>query len=339
MGGAGMTEPFLKWVGAKRRLIDQLRQLLPSPARTHGYRQPFLGGGSPFWQVYSEVRPAVLSDTNERLVETYLAVRDHVEELIAELRRHELFYSADHYYKVRESVNARREPLVQRAAYFIIINRWGFNGLWRVNPKGQCNVAFGKTASGAPPVLCDEAVLRGCSRALRGADIRHDGFEATLAGAREGEVVYLDPPYHPTSETADFTAYTPDGFSYATEAEWLFGRTRSAHERLVWWLAELDRRGVAWTLSNSDCAATRAAYAGWEIATVQRSGGINCDPTKRGKVSEIVVRGKVRLDGPRFNACQTAPRTARDVEAISAVIGVVEKLMANGDAGRGEVGA
>ncbi|HSA66356.1 MAG TPA: Dam family site-specific DNA-(adenine-N6)-methyltransferase [Methyloceanibacter sp.] len=253
-----MIEPFLKWVGSKRGQIDQLRPLLPPPEHACGYRQPFLGGGSPFWQ-------------------------------------HEPGYSADHYHQVRQTVNARRGSLVERAAGFIVINRWGFNGLWRVNQHGLCNVAFGKTSSGNRPLLCDVTTLRACSRALRGVDIRHEGFEATLAGACAGEVVYLDPPYHPTSETADFTAYTPEGFRYRHDPNAsLFGEVVSDHERLLGELRRLDARGVAWVLSNADCKATRAAYAAWEIATVTRSGGINCDPTKRGKVGEIVVRGRAR---------------------------------------------
>lgn len=287
--------PFLRYVGSKAGLIDQLRPLLPPPERARGYRQPFMGGGSPFWQVYADVRPAVLSDTNERLVDTYLAVRDHVDELIAELREHEPAYGEAYYYDIRAAVNARKGSLVQRAAYFMVIIKWGINGLWRVNRSGECNVAMGKTASGKPPVLCDETVLRACSRALRGVELRREGFEATLAGAREGEIVYLDPPYHPVSETADFTSYTPDGFSYEVSTEGLFGRWPSDHDRLLLALHELDRRGVAWVLSNADCKATRAAYAAWEIATVQRSGSMNTDTRKRGKVSEIVVCGKLRL--------------------------------------------
>lgn len=290
-----MTDPFLKWVGSKRGVLEQLRPHLSDAKLAGGYRQPFKGGATPFWQVYADVRPAVLSDTNERLVDTYRAVRDHVDDLIGMLREHERAYGEAYYYDVRAAVNARKGSLVQRAAWFMVINRWGMNGLWRVNRSAECNVSFGKTATGDPPTLCNEATLRACSRALQGVDLRCEGFEATLAGAREGEVVYLDPPYAPTSETADFTGYTPDGFSYAVSTDGLFGRWPSDHERLVVALHELDARGVAWTLSNADTPATRQLYAGWEVASVQRSGTMNSDASKRGKVSEIVVRGKVKL--------------------------------------------
>lgn len=289
-----MTEPFLKWVGGKRGVLEQLRPLLPPSAGARGYRQPFMGGGSPFWQIYAAVRPAVLSDTNERLVDCYLAVRDHVEDLIAELRIHESAYDGAYYYDIREALNARTGTIVQRAGYFFVINKWGFNGLCRVNTNGQCNVAFGRTASGKPPVLCDESALRACSRALQSVDIRHEDFAATLTDARDGEVVYIDPPYHPVSETADFTSYTSDGFSYRTTPQaGLFAEQPTDHERLLAVLRDMDRRGVAWALSNADTPATRSLYAAWEIATVRRSGGINSDPTKRGKVGEIVVRGRV----------------------------------------------
>ena len=295
-----MTDSFLKFAGSKRGVLSQLAPLLPPASSLRGYRQPFLGGGTPFWQLYADVRPAVLSDTNERLTDCYLAVRDHVDALIAELREHEPAYERAYYDDIRAALNARTGSLAQRAGYFMVINRWGFNGLWRVNRAGECNVTFGKTASGQPPVLCDEATLRACSTALRGVDIRHEGFEHTVGEARMGEFVYLDPPYHPVSETADFVSYTPDGFSYMVQLQGsIFDTPASDHERLLAGLRLMDDRGVAWALSNSDCAATRTAYAPWEINTVQRSGGINCDTAKRGKVSEIVVRGRVRLDAVR----------------------------------------
>jgi len=211
--------PFLKFVGGKAGLLPQLTPLMPDTSSARGYRQPFLGGGTPFWQLYSKVRPAVLSDKNYRLIDAYLAVQGYVEPLIAELQRLDGQYSEARYYEIREALNRREGNMVERAAQFFVINKWGFNGLWRVNPHGECNVSFGRTSSGKPPVLCDPEALRTCSAVLQGVRLRCEGFRETLADAREGELVYIDPPYHPVSKTADFTGYTPDGFSYASPAQ------------------------------------------------------------------------------------------------------------------------
>lgn len=285
--------PFLRWVGGKAGLLAKLAPLLPPADRARGYRQPFLGGGTPFWQVYSAVRPAILSDANPRLIDAYLAVRDHVEPLIAELQRLDPEYGEARYYEIRKAINTGAGSLVERAAMFFVINKWGFNGLWRVNPCGECNVSFGRTSSGKPPMLCDPNNLRACSRALQGVDIWCEDFAVTLMGARAGEAVYIDSPYHPVSKTADFTAYTLDGFSYRAPAQaGLFGGARTDHDRLVDALHELDRRGIVWTLSNADVPEMRAAYARWQISEAKARRSVNTDATKRGPVGEIVVRGR-----------------------------------------------
>lgn len=277
--------PCLKWVGGKGGALERLRPLLPKATR--GYRQPFFGGGTPFWQVYAGVRPAILTDTNERLIDFYVAVRDHLFDLTVELHRHEPSYGRDHYYATRDKLNQGLGSLVERAGYFAVVNKWGFNGLWRVNSQGHCNVAFGRTSTGAPPKLCDPQALLACSRALQGVTLRTEDFAATLGAAGVGDAVYLDPPFHPVSETADFTSYTSNGFSYADNSF-------SDHSRLLAALRKMDSRGVRWVLSNADVPATREAYEGWTIVDAKRSGGINSDTSKRGSVGEIVVIGKAK---------------------------------------------
>lgn len=284
--------PFLKWIGGKAGLLDQIGHHLPRPHGGRGYRQPFLGGGTPFWQIYSAVRPVVLSDTNQRLVDTYIAVRDHANDVIRLLAEHQPKYNVQSYQEAREAVNTGRGSLVERAAWFFVINRWGFNGLWRENQRGECNVPFGKTESGRAPVLCDPTTLRECSRALAGVEIRHEPFEATLADATDGEAVYFDPPYAPVSKTADFTAYTAGGFSYGRGRASREADARTDHNRLLDALAELDRRGVAWALSNADTDVTRAAYKRWHIVEVRARRSVNSDATKRGSVGELLVLGR-----------------------------------------------
>lgn len=264
--------PFLRWVGGKPWFAEEHAHYLPVVAAGCTYHQPFMGGGSPFFQCYAGHRPAVLSDVNERLVATYTAVRDHVEDLIAELAGHP--YEREHYYEVRRRLNTEPDaPLVQRAAWFLAINRHGFNGLWRVNRRGECNVPFGDGGTG----FFDVAALRRASAALRGVEIRKATFIDALRTASSGDAVFLDPPYVPVGKTANFVGYSIDGFGPADHA--------ALGEALVW----LDARGVRFCLTNADTPETRELYARWHCARVLATRSINSDGRGRGAVPEIVV--------------------------------------------------
>jgi DNA adenine methylase len=266
--------PFVKWAGGKGRLLSQLRPLLPSGVEHMRHVEPFVGGGALFFA--RRPKRALLTDINPELVASYDAIRDEVEGVIQALRALAGRHSKERYYRVREQYNrGQRAPSSTRAAMFIYLNKTCFNGLHRVNRKGQFNVPLGSYKN---PRILNEDALRAASQALQGAQLRCAPFEALLESAKPGDFIYFDPPYEPVSPTASFTAYARDGFSTGDQS-----RLRNVY-------GELDRRGCKLMLSNSDSPIIRNLYAGFHISTVAAPRAINCDATKRGKVAEIVVR-------------------------------------------------
>lgn len=270
--------PFIKWVGGKGKLLAQLLPLLPAGAELMRHVEPFTGGGAMFFARRPE--RALLCDVNPALVDTYLAVRDEVDEVIAALAPLASAHAAASgaYYAVRERYNARRQhgaSRAERAAMFVYLNKTCFNGLHRVNRKGEFNVPEGRYKS---PRILDEGGLRAASAALAGAEIVKAGFESLLASAKPGDFVYLDPPYEPVSRTSNFTSYAEDGFSQDDQR-----RLRDVY-------AELDRRGCKLMLSNSDVPFVRELYARWRIDLVAAPRAVSCDARGRGLVSEVVVR-------------------------------------------------
>lgn len=270
--------PFLKWVGGKGKLLTQLLPLLPSGVEKMRHVEPFSGGAAMFFA--RRPQRAVLRDFNRSLVDTYLSVRDDVNGVIAELELLSMSHAAGSYYGVRERYNlaaaGKSQPRNERAAMFIYLNKTCFNGLHRVNRRGEFNVPEGRYKN---PRILDEAGLRAASKALQGADIAQAGFEEMLDYVRPGDFVYLDPPYEPVSQTASFTAYAAgDGFSRADQT-----RLRDV-------VSELDRRGAKIMLSNSDVPFIRELYTKFRIDRVAAPRAINCDARGRGLVSEVLVR-------------------------------------------------
>jgi DNA adenine methylase len=266
--------PFVKWVGGKGRLLTQLEPLLPKGVEKRRHVEPFVGGGALFFA--RQPRRALLSDVNERLVTTYLAIRDELPSVIRNLEALRRAHSDASYYLVRERYNtASRISAAERAAMFIYLNKTCFNGLHRVNRRGHFNVPVGRYEN---PRIVDPEGLAAASRALRHADIRHAGFEELLLAAKPGDFVYFDPPYAPVSATASFTSY----------AEGAFGDAEQVRLRDVF--RELDRRGCKLMLSNSDVPRIRELYRDFQVDVVAAPRAINCDAKKRGPVTEVVVR-------------------------------------------------
>lgn len=264
--------PFLKWVGGKSQLLEQMAPLLPP--RFGRYFEPFVGGAALFFDLRARRprMPSFLSDVNAELVDCYRAVRDHVEDVIRALGAHT--YDSDHYYAVR-AWDPAELALPERAARTIFLNKTGYNGLYRVNRSGQFNVPFGRYTN---PLFCDPGTLRACSRALRGASIETGDFSRVLERAKKGDFVYFDPPYVPLSATSDFTAYVPGGF-------------REREQRaLAAVFAALAARGVHVMLSNSDAPLVHELYAGFRIDRVLASRHVNSNGARRGKLAEVVVR-------------------------------------------------
>ncbi len=266
---AAPCRPFLKWVGGKRQLVPELVARAP---RSFGrYFEPFVGGGALFFHLLP--REALLADANERLIRTYRAVRDDVEAVIDLLRGYP--YDSEFYYRLRETaVDARSDTEV--AAWFIYLNRAGFNGLYRVNRGNRFNVSFGRYVN---PTICDAENLRACSEALRGAELVVGDFASAVGDARRGDFAYFDPPYVPLSATSSFTSYASDGFGPDDQR-----RVRSTAE-------DLKKRGVRVLLSNSSAPFVRALYAdGFILSEVSATRAVNCRADRRGSVKELLIR-------------------------------------------------
>lgn len=266
--------PFVKWVGGKGRLLSQLRPLLPQGIEFMRHVEPFLGGGALFFA--RQPARALLSDVNLALVRTYKAITENVDRVIAELEILAASHNETFYYKVRDRYNQqRRTSPSSQAAMFIYLNKTCFNGLHRVNRKGEFNVPVGRYKN---PRICDPTGLRAASQALRGADLQCAGFEELLHTCKAGDFVYFDPPYEPLSQTSNFTGYATNGF------------TQDDQTLLRDVFAALDQRGCKLMLSNSDVPFIRKLYKSFNVTTVAAPRAINCDATKRGRVSEVVVR-------------------------------------------------
>ena len=265
---ARKPRPFIKWAGGKARLLPQLYPFVPATWGT--YHEPFVGGGAMFFGL--RPRRAVLSDTNPELIHCYEIVRDNVDGVIDELKKHR--YDKGLFYAVRAQEPSTLTPPA-RAARFIYLNKTCFNGLHRVNRKGEFNVPFGAYKN---PQICDEPNLRACSAALQGVTILLSPFETVVTRAVAGDFVYFDPPYLPISATSSFTAYTADGFSLPD------------HVLLRDVALELKARGVGVLISNSASPAVIQLYSdGFEIERVGVNRAINSKGHQRGKIEEVII--------------------------------------------------
>ena len=277
------VRPFVKWAGGKGQLLPELSRRLPISFRR--YHEPFLGGAALFFNLYNTDRlhhGAVLSDYNSELVLCYQIVRDDVEALIGALKQHER-YRLDRAYFMevrgwdRQPDFAQRSP-VQRVARTIFLNRTCYNGLYRLNNKGQFNAPFGYYKN---PLICDPENMRAASAALQSVDLCVGDFGDLVERVEPGDLVYFDPPYVPVSATASFTHYTGQAFGPADQ------------RRLAQLFDMLMERGVYVMLSNSYTPLSRELYAAHAVSTsiVYASRKINCDGRKRGQVEELIVCG------------------------------------------------
>ncbi len=262
-------KPFLKWAGGKRQLLPELLARVP---REYGvFHEPFVGGGALFFAL--RPRRAVLSDSNARLVRTYRAIRDRVDQVIGHLRKYP--YDADFYYDLRRLRPDDEQDHVL-AAWMIYLNRAGYNGLYRVNARDEFNVPFGRYTN---PTLCDAANLRACSRALQNVELRIEDFRGVSERAEPGDFVYFDPPYAPLNPTSSFTSYTRDGFGLAEQA---------SLRDLAW---RLKQRGVHVLLSNSSASPIRELYGDrFVVEEVLARRNVNSKASRRGKLVELVIR-------------------------------------------------
>jgi DNA adenine methylase len=218
----------------------------------------------------------VLTDRNADLVEVYRALKRDADSVIRVLRKFR--YDSDEYYRVRSLDPESLEP-AERAARTIFLNKTGYNGLYRVNSKGLFNVPFGRYKN---PRFCDPENLRAAGAALQSVRLEVADFEKTCHEAERGDAVYFDPPYHPVSQTANFTAYNEHDFG------------RAEHRRLAAAFKKLASRGVAAVLSNSDTTFTSGLYTGFVVHKIAVSRPINSKASGRGAVYELLVTNRQR---------------------------------------------
>jgi len=271
--------PFVKWAGGKNQLIPQIIRLMPS--RFARYFEPFLGGGAVFFHTASYNRNAFLSDINVDLINAYKIIRNNVEELITALKYHQDEYTKSpksYYYRLRDKTKGLNK--IENAARFITLNKTCYNGLYRVNKKGLFNVPIGRYKN---PLICDPVNLRKMSIVLsQSASYLGviDYKKILVEKADKDDFVYLDPPFHPISNTANFTSYTNNGFTLEDQKE------------LATIFKELTRRGCKLLLSNSNTEEIRRLYSDFshltELALVNRS--INAVGSKRVGHVELLIR-------------------------------------------------
>lgn len=281
--------PVVKWAGGKTRLVPEILRRFP-PAlladlrRGVGrYVEPFFGGGALFFSVLPA--QAYLADANPDLAGMYTVLKRDTERLIAALEEHRKKHSERYFYRMRDRWNdwplrkgaageGARTASVEGAALFLYLNRTCFNGLWRVNALGQFNVPMGRYKS---PPICRPEHLRAAAASLSVVEgVWCEDIMTSAIMAREGDVVYLDPPYDPVKPES-FTGYTAGGFGVAEQA------------KLAQMVRTLADRGVNVMASNSDTRVVRDLYKGLRIDRVRAPRAINSRGGDRGDVAEVLV--------------------------------------------------
>lgn len=268
-----LAQPFLKWAGGKRQLLPEIRKYIPKKINT--YYEPFLGAGAVLFDI--QPKKAVINDINTELINTYIAIRDHVDELINDLKKHK--NEKEYFYAIRD-LDRKEEfkelSLVERASRIIYLNKTCFNGLFRVNSQGHFNVPFGKYKN---PQIVNEIVLRAVHNYLNSNDITilNVDFEKAVENAKKGDFIYFDPPYDPVSDTSSFTGYS------------LYGFDKDDQIRLRDLFVELDKRGCKVLLSNSATDFIKNLYKDFHIEVVSANRNINANASRRGKIDEVLV--------------------------------------------------
>ena len=287
-----ILKPFVKWVGGKSQLIEQIEKMLPTDSEKvlTKYAEPMVGGGALFFSLLSkyDFEELYISDINAELIK---AVKNDVDNLIAKLSEMQmLFLPMDEngrkyfYYNIREKFNSTiltAETATEKAAQFIFLNKTCFNGLYRVNRKGQFNVPMGAYKN---PTICDDENLRNIHEALQNVTIVCGDYSLSKSFIDQNTFVYLDPPYRPISETSAFTSYNSDVFDDDDQI------------RLARFIDEINSSGAKIVLSNSDPKNVNEEdnffddlYKNYKINRVEASRAINSKGDKRGKINELLI--------------------------------------------------
>ena len=270
-----LVAPVVKWVGGKRQLLDQIVPLLPK--KITSYCEPFFGGGAVLFAI--QPHKAIINDLNIDLITVYEVIKNHVDDLIISLQKHE--NSQYYFYKIRD-IDRDKEVYqnmsdIEKASRLIYLNKTCYNGLFRVNQAGEFNSPFGHYKN---PNIVNEPVLRAVSKYFNHNEITFlsEDFSTTLDRLKKGTFVYLDPPYDPVSDTASFTGYNKGGFD------------KNEQIRLKNCCDHLTNKGIKFMLSNSATDFIKELYKDYEISIVKAKRAINVDANKRGEIDEVIIR-------------------------------------------------
>lgn len=267
-------KPILKWVGGKGALIKQLKPLMP--VSYNNYIEPFIGGGA----VLLNLKPkkAYVNDYNDELINLYEMIKRKPDELIIDLKKH--INEENYFYQIR---SLDRDPKVynqltnvEKASRIVYLNKTSYNGLYRVNSRGELNVPFGRYKN---PNFCDEKNIHELSEYFNKNDIKFStgDFEKVLINIKEGDFVYIDSPYYPISETSSFTGYQANGFSTQDQ------------KRLKKFCDKIDKKGAFFMASNSSCEFIKELYSDYCIDTIYARRSINSKASGRGAIEEVVI--------------------------------------------------
>lgn len=271
-----LVTPFLKWVGGKRQIMPSIMEYIPQDIKKSIYIEPFVGGGAVLFHL--QPLKAVINDYNEELINVYNIIKTNPDELIKDLKKHK--NDSDYFYEIRgidRTEKFKKLSDVQRASRIIYLNKTCFNGLYRVNSAGEFNAPFGRYKN---PNIVNEPTLRAVSRYLNENEIEINcgDYEKVLKKVTKKSFVYLDPPYHPISESSNFTGYVEGGWDENDQI------------RLREWCDYLDKRGIKFLLSNSSAQLILDQYKNYKITFVKANRAINSDGSSRGEIDELLIR-------------------------------------------------
>ena len=284
------AKPFVKWVGGKTQLIDQLEALLPADFdrwENVTYIEPVVGGGAMLFymlQTHYNIKSAIINDINPDLTTCYKVVRDFPNELVESLKEiQKEYYSLqseesrkNYYLMMRDEFNTKQLNPIRNTTLFFFLNRTCFNGLYRVNKSGLFNVPFGRYET---PTICDANTIFADSELLKKVKNLTGDYQKTLSYAEGKTLFYFDPPYRPLNNTSSFNDYTKEAFNDL------------AQRRLKEFCDQVEAAGYKFMLSNSDCADMffDDLYLQYVIDRVWASRSVNANASKRGKLMEILV--------------------------------------------------
>ena len=284
------AKPFIKWVGGKSQLIEQLEAKLPADFdnwENVTYIEPFVGGGAMLFymlQTHPNIKSAIINDINEDLTTCYKVVKQSPDTLVESLKQiQKEYYSLQNedarkqfFLLMRDEFNTKQLNSIDNTTLFFFLNRTCFNGLYRVNKAGLFNVPFGRYET---PTICDPNTIYADSELLQNVEILTGDYQRTLVHAKGNTLFYFDPPYRPLNNTSSFNDYAKEAFNDL------------AQRRLKEFCDQVETAGYKFMLSNSDCGDMffDDLYAQYIIERVWASRSVNANPQKRGKLTEILV--------------------------------------------------